>query len=31
MLPSDHSGHQVHDRLQCAECEADADWMAAAL
>jgi hypothetical protein len=31
MLSADHTGRQVHDRLLCAECAADADWMAAAL
>lgn len=31
MLPADHTGRQVHDRLLCAECAAEADWMAAAL
>lgn len=31
MLPADSTGYQMHDRLLCAECAADADWLAAAL
>jgi len=31
MLPAASTGDQVHDRLLCAECAADADWMAEAL
>lgn len=31
MLPAGSTGYQVHDRVLCAQCAADADWMAAAL